>query len=215
MMRVTANCLYKCRAVICFSTLLALSAAALAEETKTETVQIVKIHVGGDDHFDGTKVIQPPAQFVIRDIRFNPIHSGGDVQYQVISKTPDQATIYWRAASHRIRGPFKMVVDTKTATLELEAIVTFERFAGPINVSQQPPAAAEKSVSLLGAIRILVNKTFVTKLAGYGATLALFVFGIWKTLPDSTKEMIIGAILRRIQASREKKRARKLAKSSA
>jgi hypothetical protein len=117
----------KLSSVILFS----LVISSFAEDPPTDRVRVVSIHVGDDDQKEDTFVYHPRPGFFVRDIQLHEITKGGDAQYNVTSKTSEEVRVYWHVASHRKRGPFKVVIDTKTAFLTLEMTVFLTKIPPP------------------------------------------------------------------------------------
>jgi hypothetical protein len=195
------------------------SAAAAPVEAKIERVQVVSIHVGGDDHKEDTFIYHPPTGFLIRDIQLHEVSKGGDAQYNVASKKPDEVKIHWRVASKTVRGPFKIVVNTITAFLTLDMTATLEPIPSPpqtpsqLNVKVEPQTVEARAPGFLDSLRILAHTFTITNLVAYGGTIIGALWAVWLSLPDSSKEAIIKRILDRIRRRRTRKSRGKEARS--
>lgn len=189
-------------------------ATASPQNAKTERVKVVDIHVGGDDKKEGTFVYKPPAGYAIKDIQLHEMTKGGDAQYNVVSKTPEQVQVHWRVASKTVRGPFRTLINTITAFLTLEMTATLEKMPSPqstppnTTVKEEPRVVDSQEVGLGTALRILLYNATIPKLLGYGGTLLAAIWAVWLSLPDSRKEAVIDRTLQKIR----RKRARQVTK---
>lgn len=118
----------------------ALSLAARNPETKSEintlrteitntpsVVKVVSIHVGGDDSKAGVFKYDAPEGYRIKDVKLRERSKGGDAHYSQKLVSPTHLEVSWSVKSRTVRGPFKMVVNTITAFLDLAAVITLEK----------------------------------------------------------------------------------------
>jgi hypothetical protein len=94
-------------------------------------VKVVTIHVGGDDSKADTFTYKPPAGYIIKDFKMIERSRGGDADYHSGLISPTQLDINWSVKSRTVRGPFKMVIDTKTAFLDLDVEITLKATPKP------------------------------------------------------------------------------------
>jgi hypothetical protein len=102
--------------------------SALAPDV-VSIVKVVTIHVGGDDSKADTFTYKPPVGYIIKSFRMIDRLRGGDADYHSSLISPTQLDISWSVKSRTVRGPFKMVIDTKTAFLDLDVEITLKATA--------------------------------------------------------------------------------------
>ena len=90
---------------------------------------MVNVHVGGDDSKSSTFKYVPPEGYTIKDYKLHERSKGGDAHYEAKLVTPTELEVTWSVKSRTVRGPFKMVIDTKTAFLDLDAEIALQQTA--------------------------------------------------------------------------------------
>jgi hypothetical protein len=115
-----------------------LSRSATNPETKSDinalkrdiaapvTLKVVSIHVGDDDSKSNVFKYDAPPGYRIKSFTLRERSKGGDAQYAIAVDTPTHKEVSWSVRSRTVRGPFKMVLDTKTAFLDLDAEIVLE-----------------------------------------------------------------------------------------
>ena len=103
-----------------------LEAEKTAAKNSVSTVKVVTIHVGGDESKSGTFNYVAPSGYIIKDFKLRERSKGGDAHYSPSLVSPTNLQVKWSVKSSTIRGPFKMLLNTITAFLDLDAEITLQ-----------------------------------------------------------------------------------------
>lgn len=121
----------------------------------TRREKVISAHVGDDDVIENTFTYSAPPNTQIESFQLAEVSKFGDASYSP-TVSPDQRslTVRYKLQSHRIRGPFNAVIDTKTAQLDLDLIVTLRDLPMPVK-------DASHNDSIWGFLRHLSNDQIV------------------------------------------------------
>lgn len=120
---------------------------AWAQETEELRLTVARIHVGGDDERSDIFKYTPPDGYRIADYNILENSKYGDASYSAQLLPDGTLQIPWQVKSHTVRGPFNVVMDTKTANLELDVRVTIAH----VEVAPAQPAVSVAAPSQANA----------------------------------------------------------------
>lgn len=163
------------------SSALTLTSSLLAD-TKTEMLKVVSIHVGGNDSKAGTYEYHAPHGFRVTDIQLRERSKGGDAQYNVISKGPDEVRVHWSVRSRTVKA-LGIVVNTITAFLDLDMEVSLDAVVSPPN-SALPPSVKEETPSvdvISRMLQVLGRFSPLAFLGGILFTISVSIVFRWRT----------------------------------
>lgn len=137
-----------------------ISLFAQRTETQIVTVPVVNDHAGGDDEHKNTFVYAPPELW--RILSFRPLlHSSyGDATYTPRLVNEHRLEVDWRTKSNTVRGPFNVVIDTKTAhidlSLEITLIIDLPPHQKTITQTTAIPSATETTTNITATVSTLI-----------------------------------------------------------
>jgi tetratricopeptide (TPR) repeat protein len=124
--------------------------ASQHQEALIQTVQVVSIHVGGNQSKTGTFKYDAPPGYRITNVRLRERSKGGDAHYSQKILKPTHLEIDWSVKSRVIKGPFNVPLNTITAFLTLDAEITLEpasgEAAGKVTNTEETPAKTTEAL---------------------------------------------------------------------
>ena len=109
-------------------------------DTEEKVLQVVRVHAGKDDGQSDMFSYSPPAGYKIIDYSISEISKWGDASYTVQLAPDGTLHIPWRVQSRTVRV-LGIVVDTKTANLDLDVRIKIKRI-------QEPPIQPRSSIEV-------------------------------------------------------------------
>jgi hypothetical protein len=110
---------------------------AYAGECGVQRLPVADSHVGNDDSDGGTVTFPSPSGCRIATWKFIELSKYGDASYSASMRTDGVLVVQWHIHSTRVRGPFKVVVDTHTAALHLAIEIT----SAPVEAPSTSPSS--------------------------------------------------------------------------
>lgn len=113
-------------------------------DRSTVSVEAVRNHAGGDDTHSDTFVYVPPDGWSIASFAPKVVSTYGDATYTTRLLSSKRLEIPWRTSSRKVKA-LGVVVDTKTASLNLDVQIQLVRDPVPIAAQAATPAASTQS----------------------------------------------------------------------